>query len=885
MELTLDQALQKGVEAHRAGNAQEADRYYTAILKANPKHPDANHNMGVLAVGIGKVQEALPFFKVALEANPNLAQYWLSYIDALIKLERIDEAKAVFDQAQSKGVTDERFVQIAQRLGLSGFKEPNAQELFQDKLKSLLELYNQGKLQQVFNEAQELTKHYTKSLTLWNLMGASAAQTGKLDQAVLAFKKAAFLEPQNAQARYNMGKTLMEQGKLEAATEAFSKAVDLKPDYADAYNNMGIIFKEQGKLEEATEAFNKALSIKPDYAEAFNNAANTLKEQGKLEEAIEAYKKVLSLKPDYAEAFNNLGVTLKVQGKLEEAIEAYTKALSLKPDYADAYSNVGIILKEQGKREQAIDAYTKALSLKPDYAEALNNLSNCLMGVVFTKPNKPLQSTIVSLIDKKRYVRPNEIAKASISLLKFEPSLQKCLQLGNDKAIQNPLDVISDLSRLSLLMKLMSVCPLPDLELEGLLKNLRSSILSNISSVKKASPAFLSFQSALALQCFTNEYIYNYTAEEEKALRTLEKHVKKIFKNKEQPNPQMILVLASYKALNEYDWCKSLDVEEPLREVYTRQVEEPQKERDLKSNLPVLGEITDGISSKVRAQYEESPYPRWVNLQLNFKPVSISNVVDEIKLKLHDDKITEVSKPDILIAGCGTGQHSIGTATRFKSSNVLAVDLSLSSLAYAKRKTEELTFENIEYMQADILDLAKLNKRFDIIESIGVLHHMDNPMAGWKVLTECLKPGGLMRIGLYSELARKHIAKIRKEISKLDIGSSEPEMRSFRDEIIKSEKGHHKLIIESTDFYSMSTLKDLLFHVQEHRFTIPQIKDCLEKLGLKFCGFESKEIVSHFQQTNTDKEDLYDLNKWQAYEEANQKTFQRLYSIWCQKVD
>ena len=85
MELTLDQALQKGVEAHKAGQVQEADRLYTAILKAQPKHPDANHNMGVLAVGVGKVQEALPFFKAALEANPGTAQFWLSYIDTLIR--------------------------------------------------------------------------------------------------------------------------------------------------------------------------------------------------------------------------------------------------------------------------------------------------------------------------------------------------------------------------------------------------------------------------------------------------------------------------------------------------------------------------------------------------------------------------------------------------------------------------------------------------------------------------------------------------------------------------------------------------------------------------------------------------------------------------------
>ena len=295
MELTLDQALQKGIEAHRAGNVQEADRYYTAILKANPKHPDANHNMGVLAVGIGKVQEALPFFKAALEANPNLDQFWLSYIDALIKLNEQMKQKVVFNQAKSQGAKRDGFDQIAQRLGLSDLKKSNDLRSFEDELKSLFELYNQGKLQQVFEKAQELTKRDDKSLQLWNLMGASAAQIGKLDEAVLAFEKAALLEPQNAQARYNMGKALMEQGKLEEeATEAFSKAIDLKPDYAEAHNNIGVALQEQGKLEEATEAFKKAISTKPDYAEAYNNAANILKEQGKLEEAIEAYKKVLS---------------------------------------------------------------------------------------------------------------------------------------------------------------------------------------------------------------------------------------------------------------------------------------------------------------------------------------------------------------------------------------------------------------------------------------------------------------------------------------------------------------------------------------------------------------------------------------------------------------
>ena len=715
MELTIGQALQNAIEAHKAGQVQEADRLYTAILQAQPKHPDANHNMGVLAVGVGKVQEALPFFKTALEASPDTAQFWLSYIDALIKLDKLTDAKAFLDQAKSKGAQGDRFDQLEKMLSKQGTsKSQTTQDPPQHQLLTLRNLCGQGQYQEALRQSKNLMIEYPNSVKIYNLIGVSS------------------------------------QGL--------------------------------GKLEEAVEAFNKALKIKPDYAKANFN----------------------------------MGITLE--------------------------------------------------------------------RITFKKPNRDLQKTIISMLEQKAFVRPVNIANATITLLKFEPNLQKHLQLVDDEVLQSPLDVISDLSELPLLMKLMNVCPLPDLKLEKLLKNLRNGILLNILDIKDASPELLRFQSALALQCYTNEYIYNHSEEEEKALLALEKIVKKAFKGNEQPSPQMILALASYKVLNQYDWCNLLVTTDLIQEVIIRQIEEPQKEKDLKPYFPVLEEITDNVSSEVSKQYEESPYPRWVNLGLDLKPKLISQMVDEIKLNLHDYKIFDVEKPEILIAGCGTGQHSIGTAARFKSAMVLAIDLSLSSLAYAKRKTEEFRIENIKYMQADILDSSHLNKQFDIIESVGVLHHMADPRVGWEALTDCLKPGGLMKIGLYSELARQHIMRIREEISQLGIGSSNKEMRSFRDLIIKSEKDHHKLIMNSGDFYSLSTLKDLLFHVQEHRFTIPLIKDHLDKLGLHFCGFESKVIASHFKLTNTYKEDPYDLNKWQAYEEANQRSFAGMYQFWCQKA-
>ena len=378
MEFTLEQALQKGIEAHKAGNIQEADKYYTAILKANPKHPDANHNMGVLAVGIGKVEEALPFFQSALEVNQNIGQYWLSYINTLIRLDRLNEAKEVFNKAKNNGSEVDGLDQIEQKLCSSNSKNSNTQEPPQEELQSLINLYTQLQYQTTVNEAKKLLKKFPSSTDLYNIIGSANKSLGKLEQAIEAFSKALSINPQYTEAYYNMGNTLQDQGKLEEAIDAYKKAISIKPHYAQAHNNMGNALKSQGKLVDAIETYNKALSLKPDYADAYYNMGSALNSQGKLDEAIEAYSKACSLKPDYAVAYGNMGVTLQEQGKLDEAIEAYNKALSIKPDYAVAYGNMGFALQEQGKLDEAIEAYNKALSIKPDYADVYNNMGNAL---------------------------------------------------------------------------------------------------------------------------------------------------------------------------------------------------------------------------------------------------------------------------------------------------------------------------------------------------------------------------------------------------------------------------------------------------------------------------------------------------------------------------
>ena len=640
----------------------------------------------------------------------------------------------------------------------------------------------------------------------------------------------------------------------------------------------------KGQHLEALKRSSELLQKYPNSVALYKIQANANVGLGLLDPAIKSYKAASILEPNSAEIYYNLGVILQNQGKLREAVDSYGKAVASDPSYADAFYNMGNAFQMQGKVVEALESYNKAIVLKSDFSEAYYNMGNVLKGVRFNKPNHGMQEIITRLLNHKNYVRPRDISLAAISLLKFEPVIGLLTEKDPKKSLESSFkEIVLALSNLPLLLKLMSVSPIADLGLELALTEIRSMFLKTVLETNRDSD-FLNLQSALALQCFTNEYIYSQTEADSKILKDLEVIVEKTLSQGEQPSSHFILCLASYKALNEYKWYDLLTIHKDIEEVFVKQVMERKYETLLKSDIPILGEVIDPISLKVREQYEENPYPRWVNLELPFEPAEISEVVNSIKLRLFDNEIKKNQSPNILIAGCGTGQHSIGTATRFKNSRVLAIDLSLSSLAYAKRKTEEFGIENIEYVQGDILNLKKLNKQFDIIESTGVLHHMEEPMLGWQVLTECLKKSGLMKVALYSARGRQDIAKVREEIEALGYETSDIAMKSFRNILINSGTDHYKSILQSRDFFSMSTFRDLLFNVKEHRFTITQIKDCMDKLGLKFCGFEPVNIIEDFKSGFTNANDIYDLDKWDAYEEFNPRTFAGMYQFWCQKV-
>ena len=638
------------------------------------------------------------------------------------------------------------------------------------------------------------------------------------------------------------------------------------------------------KYNAAINCYKEALKINPNHSDSYNNIGAALQLMGDQESAIKNFKHAIKIRPEYPEAYNNMGTSIKDLGDLKTSIICFKQAIKIKPNYPEAYYNIGAALKDLGELEASIEHYTQAIKIKPNYPEAYYNMGIVLQNVIFTKPNPELSQFIEKLLDYKIFVRPQQISKAAISLLNFNPFIKKILKGSSLKKLNFQLiETILNLNKVTLLNKIMKVCRLPDLKFELFFTKVRSSILLSISNMPN-SPESLSFQLTLALQCFHNEYIYNQTDEENEALANLIDTVNQSFLNGEQPPTKSILCIASYKALHKFDWSNLIKLSKEFDELIKRQVSDFEKEKSIRDHLPSLNEISNKVSKKVKEQYEENPYPRWVHVGLNINPDSISEIFQKSELKLFDKSINKIKEPEILIAGCGTGQQSLSTASRFKNSMVLASDLSLASLSYAKRQTQELGIKNIDYIQADILNLDKLKRKFDIIESSGVLHHMDDPMAGWKILLNCLKPGGIMKIGLYSELARRHIVKIRKEIKLSGIGSSNIDMKKYRKFLINSNHGEHIKLKFSQDFYSLSTFRDLIFHVKEHQFNLLKVKECLDFLRLKFCGFENNNLVKKFKLKYTGSNDQYDLIKWNTFENNNPDIFIGMYQFWCQKI-
>jgi SAM-dependent methyltransferase len=543
---------------------------------------------------------------------------------------------------------------------------------------------------------------------------------------------------------------------------------------------------------------------------------------GKPNEAVKLYKQVLALAPDHAEACNNLGCVLLAQGKLAAAGACFERALVLVPQLFDDFDSVSAML----------------VAVNPALGEGMKRASLAW----------PQRLPARDLLGSSRF----EVVRAD-----------------------------------ALLRRVLESTTIRDVDLERLLTSIRLEVLriaNDTAADGDVEDDVLGFCCALAKQCFINEYVFATTPEEAEEAQRLKQRLVDALARRMDISSLWPIAVATYVPLHSLPDAQSLLERawpSALTDVLAQQVREPREEQQYQDSIPRLTAIDDDVSVLVRGQYEENPYPRWVHAASVAEPITI----DE---HLRNQFPTAPLRPlgsgngiEILVAGCGTGRHPIEIARKYKDARILAVDLSLTSLCYAKRKTPAPLASKIEYAQADILKLPAIDRTFDLVDSSGVLHHLSDAKAGWRILLALLRPGGFMRVGLYSELARSNVVAARSFIRERGYRPTADDIRRCRQDLLNSPL---KGVAKAGDFFSTSECRDLLFHIQERRLTIPDIKSFIVENDLKFIGFEfAPRIMQYYRKMFGGDRFMRDLDRWHAFETERPDTFAGMYQFWLQK--
>ncbi|HIB87715.1 TPA: tetratricopeptide repeat protein [Candidatus Poribacteria bacterium] len=730
-------------------------------------------------------------------------------------------------------------------------------------------------------------------------LGTVLKEQKDTEKAMEAYDRALEIDPNNFKTCNNLGILLQEIGRYQESVQIFRKAVEINPRYDEAIYSLGLVLQTQGNLEESIQSYNRVIEINPHHIGAYNNLGNVLGANNQFEQAIQVFKQALSINPHVAEIHNNLGVVLKAVGQIEGAIQAYQKSVAINPDYPEAHYNLGIALEELGDLGDAFASYQTAVRLAPNKTPLWINFANVCQ---FTRPtgqSDQLKHDLINCLHADG-VEHQPIGKFVASFLKASPVFQEVIFASESKTSNEFLDYMLENSQTNglflddLILILLTKVIIEDLTIEKLLTKIRNFLLDEI--VKNLDSGQFDFTNthfinALASQSFLNEYVYVVSEEEVSKIDIVKKHVESKVENIKLREKVLIGILSCYIPAYELNNAEEILFlgkqagDSSFLNLLVLQIEEPLIELGIRQKIPATGKVQNNISEKIKLQYEENPYPRWVSSHQHTPqsfPSRIKREFPHLSLNGHE----RLQSPQVLVAGCGTGKQAIQAALQLKNSLVTAIDLSLTSLAYAERKTRELGINNIKYLQVDILDLKGWNTTFDIIECVGVLHHMEDPFYGWQLLTDLLNPHGFMFIGLYSKLARRAIVETRNFIQDKGYSATKTDIRRCRQEIISMKNSPiNDVCRQSPNFYTLSSCRDLIFNLHEEYFTLPQIDGILKELNLEFVGFKTRDKRVKKRYSERFPEDIFadSFSNWHQYEKEYPDTFAGMYQFWVKQ--
>ena len=721
--------------------------------------------------------------------------------------------------------------------------------------------------------------------------GLEHHRAGRLPQAEAIYRQVLQAAPDHPDALHLLGALAHQAGRNDLALEFTRRAAVVDPASPYHLNQLGFLLQAAGRLDEAVASYRRALALDPSSPDAHFHLALALGTQGRHEDAIASYREAIALKPDYSEAHNNLGLELQALGRLEQALACYRSALAHGPANAQAHNNLGNVLGALGQAQAALASYQRALELE-DHPAFRTNFARRLRRIDAVPDNASFRRLVTRAISEA-WARPADLAQAGLRLVRADPKLAAPIESALRAWPEPPSDrtpwSASGLAALAdpLLLAILESFPVCEPELERFLTVARRALLDAALQADPPgaeSEASVAFACALARQCFLNDFVFTRADEEAARAASLRATIAAALESDAAIPALALAAVGAYFPLGSLpsaDLLSRRSWPAPVAALLQQQVAEPLAEARYREALPRLTDIDDDVSRRVRQQYEESPYPKWAKLPPGGALSPDSDLPPPVAAAIRD-ALAARADLDILVAGCGTGQESIEIARSFPGARVLAIDLSRASLGYAERRARELGVSNLEHAQADILKLGGLGRQFDLVSSVGVLHHLAQPMAGWRELLSLLRPGGLMLAGLYSERGRRDVVAARAFIAEHGYGPSPDDIRRCRQELMAS--GEHAGLAARGDFYGIHECRDLLFHVQEHRYSLPEIRAMLDELGLEFMGFAlDSGVLERYRQRFPGDGPARDLDRWNDFEQEFPDTFAGMYVFWVRK--
>ena len=633
-------------------------------------------------------------------------------------------------------------------------------------------------------------------------------------------------------------------------------------------------------LGDACQLAERAWQIKPSYLPGINLLCRIELQRHHIERAWHWAKLGLSQKPDSVNLLYSAGHVALAEQDLEVAHHYFSQAYKVSRVATKAANYLAHIALLQKDFLQAFQYYRELIKTQADDQQIKSGLFNAAEQLSADFYSDELEQDLLRYLQFSD-VDHSQLRSLATSLLKHKLHLSEA---GCPLEIET---LASDPLLLACLEKFYFCDPV----MERLLITLRQSIFISSSAKLSIANNLIPLASALAYQTYLNESVWYQTEQEEKLLRQLSTLATRMMRMQELSNQDIypvLLLIFMYRAPQDCDFARQLDKEAlawplGLGNLLEKALPEADAIEQHRHQLISFGNSSNQVSDRVAAQYNSNPYPRWADIGYS-QPSSYWQALQS----LFPQRIAARDEPhpiQVLVAGCGTGRHALRLARYFHHMQVTALDLSHQALGYARMKADHYRVDNIEFIQGDILLAERLGQQFDVIECSGVLHHMQNPAAGLKALTHQLRSGGLIKIALYSTAARQNIIRLREQLEQ-HMPTQANDMRLIREAMLQgSLSGDWSDIFNSSDFYSLSACRDLLFHQQEHTFNCEQLQQLIDEAKLEFIGMipqgESEQLA---QQLFNKAGHQLTLEQWGEVENQKPELFVAMYQFYARKL-